>query len=332
MKKIGISVFATILLIILVVTIKITTIGKPIEKYDFGNYLLKSDYDTSKNVQLTFLGTSGFVFNYKNKKLITDPYFSNPSLLKTTFSKIPYPLLPENLLDRSIYKNAATMVISHGHYDHCLDIENFLTAGSEPVKIIAEQHIVNEIYSIKNKYNVDFETDMSGFHYSYDSTFRILPLHCTHSPHVAGITLFQGNYTEPLAQFPEKLWKWKLHNDYSYMIDIMEDNEVKFRCLFMCGNVAEESVERIKKECADRKADVMLQIFWKEKECLPSLNKVYAAGQPKQVILHHWNNFFKKYDGDLQVLRGAHLDKVLKNLNAEGIPTEIILPFSSISL
>jgi len=327
MKKVLLSIILLAAIILIFATIKVKTIGKPINQYNFGTYLLKSDYDISKDIQLTFLGTSGFVINYKGKKIITDPYFSNPDVFNFT-KKMQMPKLPDTILPRNIYENTPTILISHGHYDHCLDIENFLTKDF-PIKVIAEQHIANEVYAVKNNYDVTFETDMQQIHYSFDSTFRILPLNSPHSPHFAGITLFTGFYKEPLAQLPDRFWKWKLHHNYSYLIDILEEGRIKFRCLFLSGNISDEAVEIVRQQCIDRKVDLALQIFWKEKECMPSLNKIYTTGQPQQIILHHWNNFFKQ--DKLEVMRDTHLDKVLKQLNEEGKNVHIMLPFSSTS-
>ncbi len=330
MKRLFKIIVALAIIISLLATIKIKTLGSPITNYDFGTYLAPSNYDTTKDVQLTFLGTSGFVINYKGKKIITDPYFSNPDVFKNFVKKLQFPKLSDNILPRSVYENANTIVISHGHYDHCLNIENFLTKGV-PTKIIAEQHITNEINSVKNNFDVQFENDMQSYHYSADSTFRIFPLNSPHSPHFAGITLFTGLYKEPLAHLPERFWKWKLHGNYSYLIDIMEKDSIVYRCLFLSGNIADASVEKVKELCKNKNVDIALQIFWKEKACMPGLNKVYAAGKPKKIILHHWNNFFKPYDKNIEVMRDTHLDKVLKRLNKEGKSTQIMLPFSSIS-
>ena len=83
----------------------------------------------------------------------------------------------------------------------------------------------------------------------------------------------------------------------------------------LMGNITDASVEKVRALCENKNVDIALQIFWKEKACLPGLNKVYAAGKPKKIILHHWNNFFKPYDKNIEVMRDTHLDKVLKKLN-----------------
>lgn len=331
MKRIILLLLSIVLIIGVLATIKLTSIGKPFSSYNFGSNLLSSNIDTSKAIQLTFLGTSGFVINYKGKKLITDPYFSNPNIIKGTFVKMDTPPLPEQTLAKSIYADAATMVISHGHYDHCLDIQSFLSPN-QTTKIICEQHIANELNAIKTNYKVEFETDMSNFHYSADSTYRILPLNSPHSPHFANITLFTGYYPEPLTHFPKKLFDWKLHNNYSYMIDIMEADEIKYRILFMSGTISDEGLATIREQCQYKKADLALNIFWKEKACMPSLMKVIDAGHPSKIILHHWNNFFVSYSKPLEVMRDTHLDKVLNELNKNGNDVKIMKPFSTISL
>jgi hypothetical protein len=329
-KKLSI-LFSIFMLFIGIGLAKYYTIGKPIEKYNLDSFILKPDINNGiKNVDFTFLGTSSFIINYKGKKLITDPFFSNPDFLKGCFSATEYPSIQAQL-SKEKYENTDMIIISHGHYDHCLDIQNFLSKVKQ-TEIVAEQHILNEIDMVQKKYNVLFISDLNnGFIYNKDSTFRVLPIESTHSPHVGKITFFKGNYTMPLEYFPDKLYKWKLNTCYSYLIDVLDANKVHFRTLFICGELDEKSIDIIKKNCANYAPDMLLSIYWKDKICRVTLEKAFKASQPKHVMLHHWNNFFKKTEKGIEVLKTSRVEKALQEQHQNHIPSKIMLPMSSVS-
>lgn len=328
MKRIFYYIFIIIFIIISLALLKYLTIGKSIKKYNIDEYFA-SNNNKHDSVQITFLGTSCFIFEYQNKKLITDPFFSNPEFLKGCFANTTYPSLAM-YLDKSVYNNPDMIVISHGHYDHCLDIENFLSSDKQTT-IVAEKHITNEIASVQKKFNVNFDTDMSEiFRYSADSTFRVLPIESTHSPHFAKVTLFKGEYNKPLEQFPDRLYKWKLHTCHSYLIDILDNNKIVCRALFVCGSLNNNSIATIKNLCANHPADLLLGIYWKDKICSKTLANAYHASKPEHVILHHWNNFFKATNKGVEVLRTASIEKSIKNQHELGIPSTIMQPMSSI--
>ena len=304
MKRIFYYIFIIIFIIISLALLKYLTIGKSIKKYNIDEYFA-SNNNKHDSVQITFLGTSCFIFEYQNKKLITDPFFSNPEFLKGCFANTTYPSLAM-YLDKSVYNNPDMIVISHGHYDHCLDIENFLSSDKQTT-IVAEKHITNEIASVQKKFNVSFD-----------------------SPHFAKVTLFKGEYNKPLEQFPDRLYKWKLHTCHSYLIDILDNNKIVCRALFVCGSLNNNSIATIKNLCANHPADLLLGIYWKDKICSKTLANAYHASKPEHVILHHWNNFFKATNKGVEVLRTASIEKSIKNQHELGIPSTIMLPMSSI--
>lgn len=332
MKKSFYVILGCTTLVLIFCLLKYLTIGKALEKYDIKKYILsESNFKKQgkKGVNITFLGTSSFILEYKDKKLITDPFFSNPEFLKGCIVATPYPSL-ENYLNKTIYQNSDMIVISHGHYDHCIDIQNFLS-DKKQTTIVAEKHIMHEIAAVQKNYKVRFDTSMNEeFKYSNDSTFRVLPIKSKHSPHFAKVTLFTGEYQKPLAQFPDRLFKWKLHSCYSYLIDILENNAIVCRFLFVCGELDTPSVSSIKKWCATYPADILLNVYWKDKVCSQTLDNAYYASNPQHIILHHWNNFFKDTKKGVEVLRTTSLEKAIKKQHQRNIPTSIMLPMSTI--
>jgi hypothetical protein len=331
-KKLVLSIGLIVGILLLLAFCKIEFIGKPFHAEAFEPYLLKRG-DNTKQVSLTYLGTSGFIIGYKGRQIVCDPYFSNPNLWSCTFGKIPYPKLSTKI-DSTVYSHVDLITISHGHYDHCLNIENFLKKSSA-TKVLADSSILNELHSALVKADVRAEgvspTNVRWI-YSDDSLFRIFPLPSTHSPHIGHLTLFTGNYKEPLESLPSKLWQWKLYQCNSYVIDLLDHENIHYRILIVNGKLNEEGIGYLEKLCAIKNADLFLPVFWSKKVCTPNFERCFAISHPTRVILHHWNNFFRGTEKSMEYMRMTEFPESLEEMHKKNIPATIMLPFSTVEL
>jgi hypothetical protein len=332
-KKLLKKIIILVLVFVLLVFCKLQFIGKNFDAAAFESYIFKPS-TTPHSIRLTYLGTSGFIIDYKGNQFVCDPFFSNPNLISSAFGNIPYPELSERI-DSNLYNNVQLITISHGHYDHCLDIGNFLNAKSNTT-IIADPSDLNELSSLFTNKNVRLAPVPRGekkkWIYAADSSFRVFDLPSTHSPHFCNVTLFTGIYAEPLYELPAKLWNWKLCQCNSYLIDILDHDTVYYRILMCTGNMNKDGIDDLEQLSKERKADLLLHIFWKNKECKKNLENCYTIAQPKLVILHHWNNFFRSNDKSLQYLRSCEFPESIDELQKEGIMGKIMIPFTSVEL
>ena len=69
------------------------------------------------SVEMTYLGTAGFVFKTPSRHIVVDPYVSRPSLFKQVTSR----LRPNEALIESVIPNADDVLVGHAHHDHILD-------------------------------------------------------------------------------------------------------------------------------------------------------------------------------------------------------------------
>jgi Beta-lactamase superfamily domain len=334
MIKKALKLVAVLLLIITgLVFFKIQFIGKDVDPAAFKDHILQTK-PISEKINLTFLGTSSFIIGHAGKQLVMDPFFSNPNLASAAFSPIPYPSLAVHI-DSNLYQNVKMVTVSHGHYDHCLDIGNFLQSKGQTT-VVADPGIINELDPVLKKNNtIVYPVEKTGkkdWIYAADSSFRVFVLPSTHSPHIGHITFFSGTYAEPLKELPDKLWNWKLCACNSFMIDVLKQGTLSYRILMCTGNMDPEAIADLKKICKNRNTDLLLHIFWKRSQCWDNLNAMYLISKPNLVLLHHWNNFFRGNDKSLQYLKPSELPTVLDELNNNGIPAKILLPFSTVAL
>jgi L-ascorbate metabolism protein UlaG (beta-lactamase superfamily) len=68
-------------------------------------------------LELTYLGTAGFVIRNAARTVVLDPYVSRPNLRRTFAAR----LVPDTALIRQIIPHADDVLVGHAHYDHVLD-------------------------------------------------------------------------------------------------------------------------------------------------------------------------------------------------------------------
>lgn len=181
-------------LLILIVIVKFSFIGKNIDVEKCKTYLLPSA--KKNNVRLTFLGTSCFIINYEGKQFISDAFFSNPSLISTALGNMKQQSIKSYLND-SLYKHVSMTTISHGHYDHCFDLNQILQPQTT---VIADQSTIFQLeQELKNNTSKIAlkNTEKQNWIYSADSIFRVFPILCKHNPHF-GKTILLMAFTNKL--------------------------------------------------------------------------------------------------------------------------------------
>jgi metal-dependent hydrolase (beta-lactamase superfamily II) len=329
-KKVIRIFIAAVVLILFGAAAKFVLIGKDLNVDEVALYMTKSKHE--HNIQLTYLGCAGFLIEHNNKSILCDPYISNPSL---PFFGKEYLEWNKNLLEDQL-KSINLVTISHGHYDHCYDIGTLCDYLNPATKIIADKGVQYQLNAIYTKHQVskialDYN-QTSAWIYDSARTFRVLPLQSIHSPHIGKIEFFKGTYNQPLDQLPRAFRNWKKGNVYSYLIDVLNETDVQYRIILINGNLSESALTKLKLLSEERKSDLQLQIFWNEQYGKKNMMEVYNIVQPKEVILQHWNNFFRSHNKTLQYLRTSNLPYNLKQYRKNDIPVSIMLPFQKITL
>lgn len=95
--------------------------GAGLESY---SHLVVSDSGAaSDRVRVTFLGTNGYQFEFKGHALLVDPYFSRVDLLSVALgSRIQPNATRINDGLRRLAPKADAILVTHGHFDHLLDV------------------------------------------------------------------------------------------------------------------------------------------------------------------------------------------------------------------
>ncbi len=269
------------------------------------------DSQASGSVEVTYLGSAGYLISYKNKSILTAPFFSNPPLEKVLFGNIS---VDTSAIDRYFPQNSNpdALLIGHAHYDHLLDIPYISRKYIPNAKIygsVTTQNILTPVLGQSkiiaiNKYAASQENKGAWLIINSDQqkgAIRFMAIESGHAPHVGlpgfNFSLFKGKITEPLMALPEKAEGWKEGQTFSFLIDfIADDGEIDFRIFYQDAAspppLGLPSSALLKD---GRQIDVAIL-------CVPGYQQVedypeafIKALNPKNIILGHWENFFAPY-------------------------------------
>ena len=79
----------------------------------------------AKNFYLWWLGQSGFLLQWKGKRVLMDPYLSDSLTKKYASTDKPHVRMSERVIDPELLKNILIVSSSHNHTDH-LDAETLI--------------------------------------------------------------------------------------------------------------------------------------------------------------------------------------------------------------
>jgi|GEM_PF-3031926 len=332
MKKIKIILVLLLVLPISLVAAKLMTLGKKIEQEALTPLLLQSEKTHPKGIKIGFYGTSCFTVSYNGYTYLNDPFFSNPNYLQIVSGNYED---RSHLIRRPLEQidSISMVTITHGHYDHCLDVPSFKYKINQTAKWIASSSTLLSLTPwIKGEkkwrqYHIE-RIAQAGWIYSKDKTFRVHPVRSTHQDHIGKIKFFTGTYEAPLASAPGPVWQWIEGHTYSYVVDVLQDGEPIYRILLMSGEMPDESINEVTQLSKEKSIDLFLPPFWHRLKSGPSFDKVYAAIKPGKVIFHHWNNFFRDPESSLQMIRTSDIKTIVEEKRKAGIPVSIMLPFT----
>src|SRR6476661_5498135 len=90
----------------------------------YAQLALSDSSATPRNrVRVTYLGTNGYQFEFKNHVLLVDPYFSRVNLLSVALGARIQPdssRIADSM--RHVAPKVDGILVTHGHFDHLLDV------------------------------------------------------------------------------------------------------------------------------------------------------------------------------------------------------------------
>jgi len=166
-------------------------------------------------VMVTWLGTAGMHISDGKSSFFIDPFVSRYSLIKVFggFKLASRAEVVADWIDRCGGQKAAAVIVSHSHYDHCLDAPSFAAqtgaflAGSESTAWVGRSEGLPEEQIRVFKPGDSFDV----------GDFSITFIESRHGPAVLGRIPFPGTIAETF-KLPAPATKYKLGTTFSLHI------------------------------------------------------------------------------------------------------------------
>lgn len=258
------------------------------------------------SLQVQFLGTAGVLMQYQDDGVITDPFFTNPSLsdllllrdLRTDKTNLLKYLPNLSKVDG--------LLIGHGHYDHLMDVATVASLLPTHAKVYGSASSIHQIAAQlpKNKavnvlpfmvsHGVQLEP---GNHWiSLTDRLRVMIIEAGHSAHLAGYTFANDRVTEPMSELPGSVMSWQCGQALGYVLEWLEKDSVKFRALYMSSAAGFPLGVPPASFLAQHKSfDVVLLPVAKFRSVQNYPDGLLQQISARHVVLIHWEKFWRPY-------------------------------------
>ena len=294
-----------------------------------------------KIVDIQYLGVGGYLFRYGKDALMTAPSITNPGLLK--IASMTRLKTNEALVDKllPLTEDVEMILVGHTHYDHLLDVPYVMQKHARKAIVYGSGtmgHIMAAAVHKSRIVTVDAYAARSKapgtWIYNRNRTIRFMPIESEHAPHFAGMKFLpKGPYHEDLTRLPRTVFGWVEGQTYAYLIDFVdEQGRIVFRVHYQdaASNPPLGFIQDLPQN-EQKRTDIAIL-------CVASFEQVkdYPEGilrdiQPRDIILGHWEDFFRNQKSPVKVLRTTNVRKFIKRLESV-IPSDsrwfMPLPFT----
>lgn len=248
-------------------------------------------------VNLTWLGTAGVLVSDGDCGILIDPYVSRFGLFKIALG---IPLQPDKesikrWTDRLEEKNIRAVVVSHSHFDHCLDAPYF--AQETGALLIGSESTIN-VGRGSGLAEKNMQTVSPGRTINIGA-FSLKFIESIHGPAFLGRIPYPGTIDQPLAG-PRPARDYRLGQTYAILIS------------HPTGTIVHHgSAGFMPKMYEGIKADVVLLGIAGRGDTETYLKNVPLALGVKLIIPIHFDNFSIKLDKKMKNLPGIKLKEFL---------------------
>jgi hypothetical protein len=298
--------------------------------------------DSNRVITITYLGVSGLLIEHRGQVLLTAPFFSNPSLsmvrprltrlLRSTPRISADTSAIERLLPRSADR-ATAILVGHGHYDHLMDVPYIARRRATASRIFggpSVRHILMGDSTLRangGQRVVAISIAEAGsirrrgvWYYTPDSAFRFMALVAGHAPTYRALKnsyLFtRGSIDADLDSLPHTAAEWKLGEPYAYLIDVLSDDRkaTVFRIYFQDAPSEPPLGFPPSEVLAEREVDLAVLCGATSSNVPNTPDSLLKVLKPSQVIVAHWEDFFRPQTLPIQPSPGTELEELRESL------------------
>lgn len=282
------------------------------------------------HLRLQWLGVSTWIMSRGKDVVVVDPFFTRPPMWQIAGSIFGAAFQPDVARIKAVLptlpETTRFLLIGHAHYDHLMDVGYYLrTAPTQPLYVGSRtaHNILRGWAPPKLDFVIADDPARLGRPIRAGQVV-VTPFLSSHAPHLAGLTLMDGEVSEPRTSPPSDAWDYKLGQTLMFVIDFLGEQDQVVTRLFINGAASDPGVMAAIPEAFLSRHPIDVAIL-----CVPGWDKVadYPMSvldrlQPKQVILSHYDDFFQPYvNGEdphhgMRIVPFAHYEGFVEHLTA----------------
>jgi L-ascorbate metabolism protein UlaG (beta-lactamase superfamily) len=302
---------------------------KDLERYR--PYFLKDADGTPKDgaVKVTFFGTTTLLFDDGETQLMTDGFFTRPSLITVARGKLETDTkIVDAVLKKAKIDRLQALFVAHSHYDHALDAAYVAKTTKAKLHGSASTLNIGRGGGLGDEQMVLFEPGKE----QAVGKFKVTVLKGKHSPPIKGINDDLGQTIDKPLKQPATARDYKEGGSFDFLIK-HGDRAI---LVIPSGNYVEGALDKVR-------ADVLFLgtggVGKQTREFQTNLyDNTVKKVQPRLVIPVHWDNFFTPLSdrleppGKLIDDAPAAFDFLIERLKADKIQFGILQGYNSVML
>lgn len=310
--------------------------------------------DSARIISVTYLGVSGILIEHQNHVMLTAPFFSNPSLgrvspritrmLRSTPRIASDTQAVEALLPHAADR-ATAILVGHGHYDHLMDVPYIATHRATAAKVYggpSVRHMLMGDSALRGNGGERLVVVSLGaagsphrqgrWYYTDDSAYRFMALVAGHAPTFRAwkrtYTYTMGTVNSDRDSLPHTAAEWKLGEPYAYIIDVLAGStkETVFRIYFQDAPSEPPLGFPPDALLADRWIDLAVLCAATSSNVSNTPDSLLAVLKPLDVMVGHWEDFFRSQLLPIQISPGTDLNAFLRSLGKLPESTAWVMP------
>jgi L-ascorbate metabolism protein UlaG (beta-lactamase superfamily) len=259
---------------------------------------------TEGAIELTYLGTAGFIVKNQQRTLVLDPYLSRIGV-----TELFRPLHTNTSLLKKYIPHADDVLIGHAHYDHILDAPDLCKQTGARLIGSKATCMVGRAAGLPESQLKETE----GRENIACGSWTVRGLPSIHGKAIFGRIPIPGDILSPPV-WPPKLLDLKHGLVLNWLVDTGSLKIVHI-----------DSADFIPEELQGVKADVVCLCAIGRKYRPNYVKDVVALLQPKWIIPCHWDTMFTHYENEPDYIPSVDLAGFIEEIKAAGV-VPIVMP------
>ncbi len=282
------------------------------------------------SVEVTYLGVGGWLFRHGNDAILTAPFFSTPRLSTVGLARRLRPdtaridervraLLPDTAGIRAV-------LVGHSHYDHLMDVPYVARKHLPGVPVFGNDAALRLLAGDPVAAHLVSAEEGAGSHeapgrwiYPHpDSTVRFMALRSGHAPHALGVKVFRRGQRDRREELPSNAWEWSEGEVLAYVVDFLDrkGGRVVFRVHYQdAASTAPLGFPPPWDEADAARFDLAVVCAGSFREAGDYPRGIVGALRPREVLVGHWEDFFRPQTQALRVIPGTDTTELLRRVD-----------------